>query len=174
MMDEALAARIARLEDREAIRNLCSRYSLAVDDHDFDALGSLFAPDALYGWVEQPPQATGRAAVTELLRSRIAPAGPSFHVNHDMIVDWDDSQPGRATGIVFCHAEVCPAGKQLIGAIRYRDSYVKLDGQWKFAERFLSFLYFTPFEDYPGILTMRDRLRVGAAAQPAHWPHYAV
>jgi hypothetical protein len=173
-MDETLAARITKLEDREAIRNLCSRYSLAVDDHDFDALGALFAPDALYGWINQPPQASGQPAVKELLRGRIGPSGPSFHVNHDMIVDWDENDPTRATGTVFCHAEVNPAGRQLIGAIRYRDSYVKLDGKWLFAERYLSFLYFVPIEDYPGILTAKDRLRTGPNPAPAHWPEWAV
>lgn len=174
MTDEALATRIMKLEDREAIRNLCSRYSLAVDDHDFDTLATLFAPDTQYGWVDQPPQAVGRDATIDLLRSRIGPSGPSFHVNHDMIVDWDESDPARATGIVFCHAEVNPAGKQLAGAIRYRDSYVKIDGKWMFASRFLSFLYFVPVEDHPGILTQTDRLRVGGTSRPAHWPHYAV
>jgi hypothetical protein len=174
MSDEALAARIARLEDREAIRVLCSRYSLAVDDHDFDTLATLFAPDALYGWVDAPPQGTGREQVIEVLRSRIAPAGPSFHVNHDMFVDWDEGDPAHASGMVFCHAEVCPAGTQLIGAIRYRDKYVKSDGRWMFAERFLSFLYFTPVDRYPGVLTLRERLLFANPPLPAHWPAYAV
>jgi len=174
MTDVVLAAKIAKLEDREAIRNLCSRYSLAVDDHDFNTLETLFAPDTLYGWVDQPPQAVGRAATIELLRSRIGPSGPSFHVNHDMIVDWDENDADRATGVVFCHAEVIPAGKQLKGAIRYRDTYVKIDGKWMFGSRFLSFLYFAPIEDYAGILGVRDRIRVSDTAKPAHWPHYAV
>jgi len=172
MTDDSLAARIERIEDREAIRALCSRYSLAVDDHDFDTLGSLFATDAFYGWVDAPPQAEGRAAITELLRSRIGSAGPSFHVNHDMIVDWDAADRGRATGIVFCHAEVIPAGKHLVGAIRYRDSYVKADGRWLFAERFLSFLYFTPVDEYPGILGLRERLRMMNPPAAAHWPQW--
>jgi hypothetical protein len=170
MADDSLAQRIERLEDREAIRALCSRYSLAVDDHDFDTLGGLFAVDARYGWVDAPPQAEGRAAITELLRSRIGPAGPSFHVNHDMVVDWGANDRSRATGIVFCHAEVIPSGKHLVGAIRYRDSYVKQDGRWLFAARFLSFLYFTPIDEYPGILGARERLRMINPPAPAHWP----
>lgn len=174
MTDHDLAARIALLEDRHAIMDMCSRYSLAMDDHDFDALAGLFAPDAVYGWVDQPPQAEGRAAIVELFRSRIGNSGPSFHVNHDMIIDSDAADPSRASGIIFCHAEVCPAGKQLACAIRYRDRYVKMDGKWLFAARFLSFLYFVPVEEYQGILTQIDRLRVGGSARPAHWPHFAV
>jgi hypothetical protein len=174
MSDEALAARIGRLEDREAIRILCSRYSLAVDDHDFDTLATLFAPHARYGWANQPPQAEGREAVAALLRSRIAPGGPSFHVNHDTFVDWDDSDPARASGMVFCHAEVCPAGVQLVSAIRYRDKYVKIENRWMFAERFLGFLYMTPVDRYPGVLALRDRMLVATPPQRAHWPAYAV
>jgi ketosteroid isomerase-like protein len=171
MTEDTLADRIARLEDREAIRTLCSRYSLSVDDHDFATLGDLFAPDALYGWVDSPPQATGREGIRELLRSRIGASGPSFHVNHDMLVDWEG--PDAASGIVFCHAEVTPPSGQFIGAIRYRDTYVRHDGTWLFGSRFLSFLYFTPPGEYVGLLGQKDRLRHVSPALPAHWPAFA-
>jgi hypothetical protein len=169
----SIEARLAKLESREAIRNLCSRYSLAVDDHDFTSLTALFARDARYGWVSDADPTVGRDAIGALLESRIAPAGPSFHVNHDMLVDWDDSDPERATGIVFCHAEVSPAGRHLVGAIRYHDVYVREEGRWLFAERRLAFLYFTPVGQYPGVLESRERLRFLEPHQHGHWPDFA-
>ena len=173
MNDSALANRITRLEDQLAIRELCGRYSVALDDHDFDTLGMLFAPQAVYGWVDSPAQAVGRDAVVDLLRRRVAPAGPSFHFNHDILIDWEHTDSARVTGTVSGHAEVCPSGVQLIGAIRYRDHYVKVESRWMFAQRLLSFLYFVPVDEYPGILKLRERLHVGGAPQAAHWPSYA-
>ena len=47
--DVDIAARLMALEDRTAIQTLCSRYSLAVDDHEYATLKTLFAPDAECG-----------------------------------------------------------------------------------------------------------------------------
>lgn len=167
----SLEARIKRLEDVDAIRQLCSRYSLAVDDHDFDALESVFSRDATYGWSGREPDATGQAAVVELLRSRLSSAGPSFHVNHDHIIDWEAD--GSARGVVFAHAEGSPGGKQYINAIRYHDRYVEEDGGWRIAERSLAFLYIVSPDDYANIMLQKDRLRHVSPALPGHWPHFA-
>jgi len=173
MDQEALLKRIRRLEDGDAIRKLCSRYSLAVDNHDFPTLRSLFAPDAIYGWINEAPHAEGAEAIGKLLESRLSSSGPSFHVNHDVIIDWDDGAPGRASGIVFCHAEVSPPAGQFIGAIRYHDKYVNHDGSWKFAERWLGFLYLAPPQDYAGLLRSFERIRSSQPQRPAHWPSFA-
>jgi hypothetical protein len=70
MKDDTLEARIQRLEDREAIRSLVARYSLAVDDHDFETLGSLWAPDARYGLFDGV-QAEGAEEIAALLERNI-------------------------------------------------------------------------------------------------------
>jgi len=172
MSDDAILRRLRKVEDRDAIRDLIGRYSLAVDNHDFDALGALWHPHATYGWVGQPPQAEGAAAIRALLESRIGPAGPSFHVNHDQIVDWDENDPDRASAVVFCHAEVTPDGSQYQAAIRYHDRYIRHEGRWLFAERRLGFLYFTPPSSYEGILLRRERMLPGGQRNPAHWPAF--
>ena len=45
----ALAARVRRLEDIEAIRTLRNRYHSAINDGRFDEIGGLFTPDAVVG-----------------------------------------------------------------------------------------------------------------------------
>lgn len=170
---DGLEARLRRMEDIHAIRQLVGRYSLAVDDHDFAALHAVFAADAMYGWHGREPDARGRDAVVELLRSRIAPAGPSFHVNHDHLIDWDEAAPDQATGVVFAHAEGSPGGRQMVNAIRYHDTYVREREGWRIRDRRLAFLYITPAEDYAGVLLARNRLRHVEPAQPAHWPQFA-
>lgn len=169
-MDEDVIARIRRLEDREAIRTLTSTYSLAVDDQNFPLLGSLWAPQARYGYVGEAPQAEGQPAIAALLTERIGAMGPSFHVNHDTLVEWDPADPDRATGVVMCHAEVTPAAGQFIGAIRYRDRYLRHDGKWLFEERLLSFLYYARPAEYDGILQSDTPLTVFNPPRARHWP----
>lgn len=172
MSEQELAARLRRLEDREEIRTLVGRYSISVDDHDFDTLASLFAPDAVYCWHDRENVTEGGAAVAALLKSRIEPGGPSFHVNHDQLVDWDARNPDRASGLVLCHAETSSANGHNIAAIRYRDQYVRHQGRWLFQERSLGFLYNLPVKDYPGVLQQRDRIRLPGLTRAAHWPAY--
>lgn len=172
MNEETLSVRVQKLEDHIAIKALIARYSLAVDDHDFKTLASLWAPDARYGFFRDV-HAEGDEKIAALLESNIRSGGVSFHTNHDHLIEWDEGDPDRASGILCCHAEVSVAGEHQVGAIRYRDKYVRHQGQWLFAERFLGFLYFTPAEGYAGLLLQRDRLRFpGGAAIPAHWPDF--
>lgn len=172
MSETSMTDRLRRLEDESAIRKLASRYSLAVDDRAFDDLAALWADDAIYGWKGQADPTVGAAAVAELLRGRIGPLGPTFHVNHDHIVDFDDGDPDRATGVVFCHTETTVGGVHYMAAIRYYDRYLRGGAGWLFQERALAFLYFVPASDYPGITTHRDRLRLPGGAQVAHWPDF--
>lgn len=173
MAQADLEARIRRIEDREAIRTLVGRYSVAVDDHDFETLGGLFARDAVYGRDDDSPREIGREIIKASFTQKLANAGPSFHVNHDTFVNWDEKDPDRATGMVLCHAETSHVGGHNVCAIRYLDEYVREDGAWRFASRRLSFLYFTPVAQYPEVLMHRNRLRMPTGDTPAHWPRYA-
>ena len=173
MNDQSIATRLKRLEDRAAIQSLVARYSLAVDDHDFKILGSLWAPDARYGFFGDV-HAEGSAQIAALLEGNIGPGGVSLHTNHDHLIEWDESDTDRAQGVLSCHAEVTVAGEHQVAGIRYRDKYVLIDGQWLFAERFLGFLYFAPVEEYAGVLLKRERLIFpGIPAIAAHWPDFA-
>src|ERR1700730_14957877 len=49
MAEESLERRITRLESRAEIADLLTRYAFLIDDHEFDALGELFTPDARFG-----------------------------------------------------------------------------------------------------------------------------
>lgn len=48
-MTESLQARVDRLEARAEIQELLVRYTFLIDDHEFEALGELFATDARFG-----------------------------------------------------------------------------------------------------------------------------
>src|ERR1700729_3056237 len=49
MAEESIDLRLGRLEARAEIAELLTRYAFLIDDHEFDALGELFAPDARFG-----------------------------------------------------------------------------------------------------------------------------
>ena len=49
MAEESIDLRLGRLEARAEIAELLTRYTFLIDDHEFDALGELFAPDDRFG-----------------------------------------------------------------------------------------------------------------------------
>jgi hypothetical protein len=112
-----------------AIQQLLARYCLALDMDDMDAYGRLWAPDAelhLYRsvWI-------GPDEITE----HIAQANPGLHMAGipDLTIDGD-----RATGMQgFLFVE---RDGHAIRMGRYDDTYVRLDGEWRFASRKISFI----------------------------------
>ncbi|MER2533872.1 MAG: nuclear transport factor 2 family protein [Rhizobiaceae bacterium] len=166
----ALETRLRRLEDRDFIRRLAGLYALAMDDRDMNLVADIFTADAVLTWKGGSPRYEGREAIVAFYRERLAPTGPSFHVTHDQIVDWDGQDADKATGLVLGHAETFSGGRQFVSAIRYEDFYAREDGVWRFAQRTLTFLYQTPVDRYAGILGTRQRLLAGDAPRDAHWP----
>lgn len=168
--DANLAARIDRLEAESAIRGLASRYCISIDDHDLVTVAGLFCADARVRSLDGVMDATGRDAIVTLYEGRFEVLGPSNHVSHDHIIDFDNADPDSATGLVSAHAELWRNDQMMVTALRYDDRYRREDGVWRFAERVLSFLYYVPVADYPAVLGMRDRMRAYAAPQQADYP----
>ena len=83
MTDEDLAARVRRLEDRWALADLVSRYAVAVDDRDWDAVGAMYARDSVFDSVLG--RFEGRDAVVEYYRERTESFGP--HLPHPPLPD---------------------------------------------------------------------------------------
>lgn len=174
-----LAARIARLEARVAIRELVARYCFTVDERDIEGIGACFTRDGIMRSADGVMNASGRAAVIEQFHGRFAVLGPSNHYTHDHIVDFDDADRGRATGILNTHAEVVRNGELLAASLRYHDTYRHEEGRWRFAERVLHFFYYARPADLPLVMMGTDRNRAYpeplAADYPersAHWQSY--
>lgn len=162
--------RLERLEAESAIRALAARYNLAIDDHDLDTVADLFTSDARFHSRDGVLDATGRDAIVEQFKGRFSVLGPSNHVGHDHAIEVADDAR-TATGILSAHAEVHRNGTPMVAALRYADRYVRdEDGLWRFADRLLSFLYYVPLADYPGILDRPDRMRAYEEPAPADYP----
>lgn len=166
-MSDDISVRVEKLEAESAIRRLCARYNLAIDDHDLATVADLFTEHARFHSRDGVMDATGRTAIVAQFEGRFAVLGPSNHVGHDHLVVVDGD---TATGILSAHAEVHRNGTPMVAALRYRDRYVREADAWRFAERELSFLYYVPLADYPGILDRTDRMRAYETPAPADYP----
>lgn len=156
--------------DRIALRDLVSRYALAVDSRAIDTLSGLFASDAAFRSQNGSFRADGRDAITQEFRRQLGGLGPSFHVVHDQVIDFDPHNGDRATGITTAHAEVWREGRLHLTAIRYHDRYVRSDARWQFAERALGFLYYVAASDYGALTGDIGRFRIGDQVIDADWP----
>jgi uncharacterized protein (TIGR02246 family) len=159
-MDDDLRARLERMEGRAEIHDLVTRYGLAIDDRDFDALGDLFAVDGVFDNGVVGKRVEGRKEVISFYRQTLAPPrGPTFHYANTHLVDFADDDRNRADGVVTAHAELAMGGKTVLIALRYLDAYVQEDGRWRFLERRLRFLYAMSLEELKTGLAESKRLR---------------
>jgi uncharacterized protein (TIGR02246 family) len=161
MAQDPLERRILRLEARAEIAELLARYAFAIDDHEFDALGELFAPDARFG----SPGSThvGREAIVANYRAVGDLYPVTLHEARGFVLDFVDDEHVR--GQVTGFSEQANARHTVITSFRYDDEYVRLDGRWRFASRQVRTLYaMTHAELAAGGLAWRLRKR---------WPHRA-
>ena len=138
---ESLEARIEALEVRTALEDLVARYGMAVDDRDIRGVGELFTDDGRFGHQEEAG-VVGRDAVMSVYAERLRGQEYSFHFSHNHLIEYRGGD--EATGVVNAHAEMGYQGEVLLGAMRYRDRYRRVEGRWCFAERRMSFFYLMP------------------------------
>jgi uncharacterized protein (TIGR02246 family) len=167
-----LEARIRRIEDRNAISDLISAYTFAIDNRDVDWGVDLFTQDGCFRSADGMMNATGRAAIAEQYRGRFAALGFNLHVTHDQHVTF--TAEDEATGLVSSHAEVLRNGETMIAAMRYHDVYRRCsDSKWRFADRNLHFFYYLPVAEYREALAGRGRMRAYGDVRDAELPEGA-
>jgi hypothetical protein len=145
-----LARKVRRLDDRQQLAELISRYGVAVDDRDFNTIAGLFAPDGVFNGVP------GRPAVVDFYRERLRAYTATTHYAHSWHFDFDSDD--RARGAVNAHAELCIDGKTFRLSFRYLDRSVRSAEGWVFQEREIRFRYVLPFDEVADGLA--DPLRV--------------
>lgn len=134
-----VVARLQRIEDRQALTDLVTRYCIAVDDRDLDAIIELFSSDARMGHADGSAGGSGHDGIHEYYEARLRGVGMCFHYPHAQLVEF--ASDDEATGVVLAHAEMSIGEQLIVGAIRYHDEYVRERGTWRFRERRLRFFY---------------------------------
>jgi uncharacterized protein (TIGR02246 family) len=129
-----LVDRVQALEDKAALWQLVSRYAVGVDDQDYDTLRGLFAEDATFLGLSGDVT-KGSKEVVDYLRSRAESAHKErVHTPTTQILDELDGD--HAKGLVLCYAALFGHdSSDTFFAFRYKDEYVRQDGQWRFASR---------------------------------------
>jgi len=129
-----LAARLQRLEDLEAIRQLFIDYGYYLDHGMFEEYGQLFASD---GEVLLGPigRAKGPEAITALMTKTLGGRqGNSYHVICNPVIHLDgDRATTDVTWVVVTRSESGAATVSMLG--RHKDVVVREGGRWKFQRR---------------------------------------
>ena len=120
--------RLAELADKDEIRELTARYCFAVADADTAAILALFCDDGVFKMRNR--EFRGMAELKEMYDgTAVAPPRP-FIQNHVIDVDGDNAKGRCAVEIRMVHK-----GEAYTVAGHYFDTYRRVDGRWRFAER---------------------------------------
>ena len=130
------AARIAQLEDREAIRALIRDYGRLLDERRFEEFGQLFAADGEYvsGNTTKGPAAIGESLKRIMTANSLGLAEPNFHVLFNDHIELHGDR-ADATSQSFFVAPGADGAPQIIMMATYTDNFVRTPRGWKFAKR---------------------------------------
>ncbi len=127
--------------DRLAIRELVDAYARCADRRDADGQKSLFTADTHFvvnmdGQGSEPSQVLdGREALTPVFDD-LNRYQATMHFNGQSTIALDGD---RAAGESYCiaHHLFTDGGehKLMVAWLRYGDTFVRVDGDWRFAER---------------------------------------
>jgi hypothetical protein len=123
-------AELHELLDREQIRELAHRYSIACDSRDYDDLAELFDPE-----MDSEKYGAGQAGV-KAYYERILGAmtdGSVLHQIGNHQIDFVDD--AHATGVCYVRCLAGGADRWIDIAAIYVDEYVRRDGRWYFEHR---------------------------------------
>ena len=137
--DSDLAARLDRLESKDAIRELTAAYCFAVAEGRGEDIVAMFTDDGVFKM--RGRTWSGRAELTEMYDNVDAGgATPKpFIQNHVISVDGDEASGRCGVEIRMVHK-----GESYTVAGHYYDSYRRLDGEWRFAERDFQVFHWVP------------------------------
>jgi uncharacterized protein (TIGR02246 family) len=140
---EDLRNRLQRLESLEEIRQLVSKYALALDMRDMDAMANLFVPDVKVGQGRSGRQAL-RDWLDDTMRKQFD--GTSHHVG-TTIIEFVDAD--NAVGIVYSKNEHETGAEWVIMQMMYYDTYARVGGRWCFRRRQPLYWYATDLNKPP-------------------------
>ncbi|MFC3927608.1 nuclear transport factor 2 family protein [Streptococcus caprae] len=128
-----------------ALKELVDTFSNLADIKDTKTQAQLFVENATLTSHngDQVFKQEGREAIEEACAAFLALFDTVYHLNGQQVVQIDGD---KATGTAYCQVVLIGAnekGKQVqtTQGVRYEDEYVKVDGQWKIANRTSHFIY---------------------------------
>jgi ketosteroid isomerase-like protein len=134
---DSLEARVQRLEDIEAVRQLMARYHILCDGWDErgthkdpDAIAELFTDDGIWAVTDRQPPPTGRAEVAALAKDNQA-IDWIVHFVANPIVEVDgDTATGEFIGVLRVRVAREMRKSWVVG--RYRIAAARTADGWRF------------------------------------------
>ncbi len=132
--------------DKLKLKELVDTFSNLADVKDTKTQAQLFTENAKLESFNGDFHSVqnGREEIEEACANFLALFDTVFHLNGQQVVTILDDT--RATGIAYCHVVLIGENEdgkriQTTQGVRYEDEYVKLDGDWKIANRTSHFMY---------------------------------
>jgi len=144
---------LQRLVAESEIRQLASRYAVALDARDLDTLVALYVEDVRVGGGRR-----GHAELRADFDRQLRAIGISILLVGNHVIDFEGDD--RATGIVYCRGEIQDGERWIQQAIRYDDTYARTERGWRFVRRRHLLFYGAELGTNP--------LRLA----PARWPEH--
>jgi hypothetical protein len=148
-MTTDLEARVQRLEAIDEIRQLVSRYALALDQRDVQTMAGLFVAD-----VRTHDGRSGRDALAKWFGVILRAHRTTFHLIGNHIIELVDED--HANGTVTFRPEHEVGDLWIVMPAQYWDRYERRDGHWYFRSRSVHAFYAADLLENP-------------SAQPDRW-----
>lgn len=136
-----LEDRIRRLEDEQAISQVRAHYCHLLDERRWDEFVALFTEDGRFSGLEA---VQGRPAIRAFFE-RFAATTPEYYhfcTNGTIAIDGDS-----ATGRITLEYLSAVDGVSYVSAGHYDDVLQRVDGQWLFRSRTITFYYLAPLAE---------------------------
>jgi hypothetical protein len=128
-----LAARVAALEDLEAIKRLKHRYFRCLDLKRWDELGECFAADATVDYGDGRYRFRGVPAIVDFLRGALGRESGAIgvHHGHHPEIERTGETTARGTWALYNYFFKAAEKRAVRLAAYYHDEYVRVDGAWR-------------------------------------------
>ncbi len=144
-----LEARLRRLEDIEALKQLKARYCAACDDgYDADRLAELFTEDAVWDGGRTFGVANGREAIRRHFQGASRRLTIARHQVMNPIIDIGpdgDSATGHWLLFQPCTSADRNGEQATWLAATYADTYSRVSGSWLISRTGIDVAFFTPY-----------------------------
>lgn len=143
-----IAARVQRLEDIEAIRQLKARYCAACDDgYDADRLAALFTEDAVWDGGRTFGVARGREAIRRHFQGASKRLTIARHQVMNPIISVNgDEASGQWLLFQPCTSASSQGERAMWLAATYADTYARAGDDWLIASTTIDVAFFTPYD----------------------------
>ena len=136
--------RIARMEDREAIRETISLYAHGLDLPDRDVFAGVWAEDAVYRVDEPFGEVVGIEAITAAWDTFQLIFPYMYHHTMNVVIDGPHGDEASSVSFAFITGSDAE-GTAWTSSCTYYDRFRKVDGRWLFTERYDKVNYMVPW-----------------------------